>query len=34
MDLYFEGEILEVRDASVEEIAHGHVHGPHDHHHH
>jgi FKBP-type peptidyl-prolyl cis-trans isomerase SlyD len=34
MDLYFEGEILEVRDATVEELAHGHAHGPHDHHHH
>ena len=26
-DLYFTGEILEVRDASEEELAHGHVHG-------
>ena len=34
MTLYFEGKILEVRDASSEELAHGHVHGPHDHHHH
>jgi FKBP-type peptidyl-prolyl cis-trans isomerase SlyD len=34
MDLYFEGKILEVREASTEEIAHGHVHGPHGHHHH
>lgn len=33
MDLYFEGEILEVREATVEEITHGHVHGPHGHHH-
>ncbi len=34
MDLYFEGEILDVREASVEEIAHGHAHGPEGHHHH
>jgi len=33
LNLYFEGKILEVRDATKEEIAHGHVHGPHDHHH-
>jgi len=33
LNLYFEGKILEVREASKEEIAHGHVHGPHDHHH-
>jgi FKBP-type peptidyl-prolyl cis-trans isomerase SlyD len=33
LDLYFEGEILEVREASTEELAHGHAHGPHDHHH-
>jgi len=33
MDLYFEGEILDVREASVEEITHGHAHGPHGHHH-
>lgn len=32
-NLYFSGEILEVRDASAEEVAHGHVHGPHGHHH-
>ena|SRR5688572_7509892 len=32
-DLHFTGEVLEVRDASAEEIAHGHVHGPHGHHH-
>lgn len=31
--LHFSGEILEVRDATAEEIAHGHVHGPHGHHH-
>lgn len=33
LDLYFEGKILEVRDATAEEIAHGHVHGAHGHHH-
>lgn len=27
-DLYFEGEILQVRPAEPEEIEHGHVHGP------
>lgn len=27
VDLHFEGEILKVRDASSDEIAHGHVHG-------
>jgi FKBP-type peptidyl-prolyl cis-trans isomerase SlyD len=32
-DLHFSGEILEVREASAEEVAHGHVHGPHGHHH-
>jgi FKBP-type peptidyl-prolyl cis-trans isomerase SlyD len=34
LDLHFEGKILEVREATHEELAHGHVHGPHDHHHH
>jgi FKBP-type peptidyl-prolyl cis-trans isomerase SlyD len=33
LDLYFEGKILDVRDATSEEIAHGHVHGAHGHHH-
>ena len=33
MDLYFEGKITSLRDASAEEIAHGHVHGEHGHHH-
>ena len=33
LNLYFEGKILEVREATTEEIAHGHVHGPHGHHH-
>jgi FKBP-type peptidyl-prolyl cis-trans isomerase SlyD len=27
-DLYFKGEIVEIRDAQPEEIEHGHVHGP------
>ena len=27
-DLYFKGEIVEIRDALPEEIEHGHVHGP------
>ena len=33
MDLFFEGKILDVRDATAEELAHGHVHGDHGHHH-
>ncbi len=33
LNLYFEGKILEVRDATHEELAHGHVHGAHGHHH-
>jgi FKBP-type peptidyl-prolyl cis-trans isomerase SlyD len=33
-DLHFIGEVLEVRDASQEELDHGHVHGPGGHHHH
>ncbi|MBW6460781.1 MAG: FKBP-type peptidyl-prolyl cis-trans isomerase [Bacteroidales bacterium] len=33
MDLYFEGKILDVREASKEELEHGHAHGPHGHHH-
>lgn len=32
-DLHFEGEILEVREATADEIAHGHAHGPGGHHH-
>ncbi|MDQ3046455.1 MAG: FKBP-type peptidyl-prolyl cis-trans isomerase [Bacteroidota bacterium] len=32
-DLHFKGEVLEVRAASEEELAHGHVHGPHGHQH-
>lgn len=33
IDLFFKGEIIDVREASAEEIEHGHVHGPegHDH---
>lgn len=33
IDLFFKGEILDVREATAEEIEHGHVHGPegHDH---
>ncbi len=31
--LDFTGEILDIRDAEAEEIAHGHVHGPGGHHH-
>jgi FKBP-type peptidyl-prolyl cis-trans isomerase SlyD len=33
-DLHFIGEILEVREATAEELEHGHVHGPGGHHHH
>lgn len=33
VDLYFAGEVLDVRSASPEEIDHGHVHGPGGHHH-
>jgi FKBP-type peptidyl-prolyl cis-trans isomerase SlyD len=32
-DLHFIGEVLEVREATAEELDHGHVHGPHGHHH-
>lgn len=32
-DLTFAVEITEIRDASEEEMAHGHAHGPHGHHH-
>lgn len=32
-DLQFEGEILEVREATSDELAHGHAHGPGGHHH-
>ena len=33
MDLNFEVKIVDVREASAEEIEHGHVHGPHGHQH-
>ncbi|MCW3078551.1 MAG: slyD [Bacteroidetes bacterium] len=33
-DLHFIGEVLDVRDATKEELEHGHVHGPGGHHHH
>jgi FKBP-type peptidyl-prolyl cis-trans isomerase SlyD len=32
--LHFIGEVLSIRDASSEELDHGHVHGPGGHHHH
>lgn len=32
-DLHFAGEVLEVRDATADELSHGHVHGPGGHHH-
>jgi FKBP-type peptidyl-prolyl cis-trans isomerase SlyD len=32
-NLHFSGEVLEVRAATAEELAHGHVHGPGGHHH-
>jgi FKBP-type peptidyl-prolyl cis-trans isomerase SlyD len=33
VDLNFSVKVIEVREASEEEISHGHVHGPHGHHH-
>lgn len=33
IDLYFSGEVLQVRDASASELAHGHVHDGNGHHH-
>jgi len=33
MTIRFEASVLEVREASADEIAHGHVHGAHGHHH-
>ena len=33
-DLHFVGEVLDIRNATAEEISHGHVHGPGGHHHH
>lgn len=32
-ELHFIGEVLDVRAATEDELAHGHVHGPHGHHH-
>jgi FKBP-type peptidyl-prolyl cis-trans isomerase SlyD len=32
-DLHFKGEVLDIRPATEEELAHGHVHGEHGHHH-
>jgi FKBP-type peptidyl-prolyl cis-trans isomerase SlyD len=32
-DLHFVGEVLEVREATEDELSHGHVHGPGGHHH-
>jgi FKBP-type peptidyl-prolyl cis-trans isomerase SlyD len=32
-DLHFIGEVLDVRNATQEELDHGHIHGPHGHHH-
>lgn len=32
-DLFFEGQIVSIREAEPEEISHGHVHGPGGHHH-
>jgi FKBP-type peptidyl-prolyl cis-trans isomerase SlyD len=32
-DLHFKGEVLDVREATKEELEHGHVHGPGGHHH-
>jgi FKBP-type peptidyl-prolyl cis-trans isomerase SlyD len=34
MTLHFDVEVTAVREASAEELSHGHVHGPDDHHHH
>ncbi|MDD2964894.1 MAG: hypothetical protein PHU33_13180, partial [Bacteroidales bacterium] len=31
--IHFTGQIVELRDATSEEPVHGHVHGPHGHHH-
>jgi FKBP-type peptidyl-prolyl cis-trans isomerase SlyD len=33
LDLYFEGKISDIRDATKEELEHGHVHGPEGHQH-
>lgn len=34
VDLFFDVELMEMREATAEEIAHGHAHGPGGHHHH
>lgn len=34
LNLHFAGEILEIRDATADELNHGHAHGPHGHHDH
>ncbi len=31
--LHFTGKIIDLRDATADELSHGHVHGPHGHHH-
>jgi len=33
MDLFFEGKILDIREATDDELSHGHAHGPEGHHH-
>jgi len=33
-DLHFSGSVANIREATAEEIEHGHVHGPDGHHHH
>ena len=33
-DLTFDVELLDLRDATAEELSHGHAHGAHGHHHH
>jgi FKBP-type peptidyl-prolyl cis-trans isomerase SlyD len=33
LDLTFDVTVVEVRDATAEEVSHGHVHGPGGHHH-
>jgi len=33
-DLIFDVELLDIRDATEEELSHGHAHGAHGHHHH
>jgi FKBP-type peptidyl-prolyl cis-trans isomerase SlyD len=33
VNMHFKGQILDVREASQEELAHGHVHGEGGHHH-